>query len=94
MGAKSSANTWITNTLLAMLTPQDRTLLDFERCSINMAGPKDWSIENVLGLSAASYYLRLRDLVSDPDARAYDPMTVRRVLELIEEPLYVEAAVS
>jgi hypothetical protein len=76
-----------------MLTPEDRTLLDFERCWINMVGPKDWNIENILGLSAETYYVRLRDLASDPDARVYDRLTTLRVAALIEDSGHVEAAV-
>lgn len=76
-----------------MLTTEDRTLLDFERCWINMVGPKDWNIENILGLPAETYYLRLRDLASDPDACIYDPLTTLRIAALIEHPEPVEAAV-
>ncbi len=75
-----------------MLKPDDRALLDFERCSISMAGPKDWNIENVLGLSADLYYKRLRDLVSDNDASVYDGFTTRRIAVLIEDFRPVEVA--
>lgn len=75
-----------------MLTPEDRSLLDFERCSIGMDGPKDWNIENVLGLTADNYYRRLRDLIFDAEATEYDTLTVRRLGLLIDSGAIVEAA--
>jgi hypothetical protein len=39
-----------------------------------------------LGLTAALYYERLRSLISLRVAFAYDPLTTKRVLSMIEEP--------
>lgn len=67
-----------------MFTHTDRRILDLERSWWLLPGPKDGAIGDVLGISAASYYQRLRELVADPEAHRYDPLTVRRVHRLIE----------
>jgi hypothetical protein len=69
-----------------MLNEEERAILDFERAHWLEPGPKDQAIEMALGLFAADYYERLRLLVRHPAALAYDPMTTKRVLALIEEP--------
>lgn len=67
-----------------MLSVMDRTLLDFERNWLTVAGPKDQLIESDLGLSSHAYYERLLQLITDHHARAYDPLTVRRVTRMVE----------
>lgn len=62
-----------------MLTDQDRRILDFERCWWLSAASKDRAITEELGISSAEYYRRLRKLLLDPEADAYDPLTVRRL---------------
>ncbi|HEX6302118.1 MAG TPA: DUF3263 domain-containing protein [Acidimicrobiia bacterium] len=69
-----------------MLTEEERAILDFERGSWREAGPKDQAIEMSLGLTAADYYERLRSLALGTAALAYDPLTTKRVLAIIEEP--------
>lgn len=69
-----------------MLNEEERAILDFERASWGEPGPKDLAIEMSLGLSAAVYYERLRTLVGGAAALAYDPLTAKRVLTIIEEP--------
>ena len=69
-----------------MLTAEDRAILDFERTWWLESGPKDQVIEMSLGLTAALYYERLRSLISLRVAFAYDPLTTKRVLSMIEEP--------
>jgi len=69
-----------------MLNEEDRAILDFERVSWREPGPKDMAIEIGLGLTAADYYERLRLLVVRREALAYDPLTTKRVLTIIEEP--------
>ncbi len=70
---------------MAVLTKLDRAILDFEREWWVEAGPKDLAIELDLGLSASAYYERLRALVSKPAALAYDPLTVKRVLRILDQ---------
>ena len=76
-----------------MLSSEDRAILDFERACWKEPGPKDQAIEFGLGVSAAHFYERLRQIVCDPAALAYDPLTVKRVRSLITEPVTTEMAV-
>lgn len=76
-----------------MFSDEDRAILDFECAHWHEPGPKDQAIEMVLGLTARAYYERLRSVVCAPEALAYDPLTVKRVLTLIEDPLESELAV-
>lgn len=76
-----------------MLSSDDRAILDFERSWWLEAGPKDQAIEWKLGLPAADYYTALLRIVSDASAFAYDPLTVKRVLSLIEPTSEGELAV-
>ena len=76
-----------------MLTAEDRAILDFERAWWLEPGPKDQAIEMSLGLTSALYYERLRSLISRTVAVAYDPLTTRRVLSIVEEPADSEGAV-
>lgn len=73
-------------TLPTMLNEEDRAILDFERASWREPGPKDQAIEMSLGLTANAYYERLRSLVQGSAALAYDPLTTKRVLSIIDVP--------
>lgn len=84
--AKSSLKQRPGLTLFRMLSAEDRAILDFERAAWREPGPKDQAIEMRLGLTAADYYERLRTLVVGSAALAYDPLTTKRVLSVIEEP--------
>ena len=77
-----------------MLSEEDRAILDFERFSWREPGPKDQAIEQVLGLTSAAYYERLRDIVDSVPGSTYDPLTSRRVLRLIEPSAPSERAAS
>ncbi|MGH8944658.1 MAG: DUF3263 domain-containing protein [Acidimicrobiia bacterium] len=66
-----------------MLSREEKAILDFERVWGNN-GPKDRAIEGVLGLASTRYYELLGDLVSRRAAMDYDPLTVRRVLRVVE----------
>lgn len=76
-----------------MLKPEERAILDFERAWWIEPGPKDQAIEFVLGLSASAYYQVLLKLLSDQSAFEYDPLTVKRVLTLVENPIGRELAI-
>lgn len=76
-----------------MFNEEDRAILDFERSWWREPGPKDQAIEMVLGLSASDYYERLLLIVGRHSALAYDPLTVKRVLTLIERNSPSELAV-
>jgi Protein of unknown function (DUF3263) len=60
------------------LSPRDREILDFERTWWTQPGPKHHAIREHLGISGTRYYRLLSDLLDDPDALAYDPLTVKR----------------
>jgi len=76
-----------------MLTPEERAILDFERAWLIEPGPKDQAIEFALGLTASAYYEQLLKLVNNRDAFEYDPLTVKRVRGLVENPVDGELAV-
>jgi Protein of unknown function (DUF3263) len=76
-----------------MLSLEDRAILDFERAWAHRAGPKDRVIEMTLGLTARAYYDHLRTLAVGDAGMGYDPLTVKRVLKLIEDPMRSELAV-
>jgi len=74
------------NTLTCiMLSKRDKAVLDFERSWWLVPGPKDRAVQEHLGMSAGRYYQILRDLLEDPEAMAYDPLTVRRLLKVRAE---------
>lgn len=76
-----------------MLTAEERAILDFERAWWLLPGPKDQTIEFTLGLSAAEFYERLLELLNHAGAFEYDPLTVKRVSALVEQPVGKELAV-
>lgn len=76
-----------------MFNDEDRAILDFERSWWRQPGPKDQAIEMVLGLSAYDYYERLLAIIGLPSASAYDPLTTKRVMRLIDSPSSTELAV-
>ena len=76
-----------------MLTAEERAILDFERAWWIEPGPKDQAIEFTLGLSSAAYYELLLGLLKNPGAFEYDPLTVKRVTAMIDEPIGREQAV-
>jgi Protein of unknown function (DUF3263) len=61
------------------LTPRDRAILDFERSWRRLPGPKELAIRDELSMSPSRYYALLTALLDDPDAAAYDPLTIKRV---------------
>jgi hypothetical protein len=65
-----------------MLDQFSRAILDFERGSWILPGPKDELIAEELGLSSSDYYRHLVALLDDPKAKAYDPLTVLRLRRL------------
>ncbi len=67
-----------------MLDTADRRILDFERGWWLFPEPKDWTIAEVLGISAATYYHRLRELLDLDEAGRYDPLTVRRLQRIVD----------
>ncbi len=64
------------------LTAPDRAILDFERGWWRLPGPKVTAIRARLGMSPTRYYRRLGELIEEPAAFAYDPLTVKRLRRL------------
>jgi len=91
---KSPASNPRGHTLSAMLNEEERAILDFERAAWREPGPKDQAIEMRLGLTAADYYERLRSLALGAAALAYDPLTTKRVLAIIDQPTEIGLAVQ
>jgi hypothetical protein len=67
-----------------MMSAEDRSILEFESGWWHEPGPKDQAIEHLLGLDSATYYERLIGIVSMPEAKRIDPLTVARVRSVIE----------
>ena len=63
----------------AELTEHERALLDFEREWWTTGARKNDAIRARFGISSSSYYRTLQFLIAQPQAVAYDPMTVLRL---------------
>lgn len=61
------------------LTERDKRILDFERSSWSLTGPKAEAIRLEFELSATRYYELLAEVLADPEADDYDPLLVRRL---------------
>lgn len=61
------------------LTDIEMQMLDMEREWWAYAGRKEAAIADRFGMSAVRYYQRLNDLLAQPAALAYDPLTVNRL---------------
>ena len=66
---------------MAAKSPDERlrALLDFERDWSVHQGGKEAAIAERFGISAARYYQLLARVLDEPQALAYDPLTVRRL---------------
>ncbi len=64
------------------LTDRDRAILDFERTWWSEPGPKGAAIQARFGLSPATYYRLLAELLGSAEAAGYDPLVVRRLRKL------------
>jgi hypothetical protein len=67
------------------LSARDRAILDFERSWWRLSGPKEVAVRDRLGMSGTRYYRRLGELIDEPAALAYDPLTVKRLRRHREE---------
>lgn len=56
-----------------------REILEFERTRWQRQGAKELAIRQQFGFSSTKYYRVLSDLVDDPAAAAFDPLTVKRL---------------
>jgi Protein of unknown function (DUF3263) len=60
------------------LSTRDRAIIDFERTWRRFPGPKELAIREHLKMSPSRFYALLASVLDDPEARAYDPLTVKR----------------
>ena len=67
------------------LTAVDRAILDFERSWWQLSGRKERAIRARLGMSSTRYYRRLGELLDEPAALVYDPLTVKRLRRYRDE---------
>ena len=58
---------------------RDRAILDFERSWWQLPGTKEDAIRARLNMSSTRYYRRLGELIEQPTAFVYDPLTVMRL---------------
>lgn len=72
-----------------MLSSVDRAIIDLERTWWLRPGPKEWSIAEVMGTDVGSYYRRLAELLTEPAAHRYDPLTMRRLVRWVGSPIAV-----
>ena len=66
----------------AALDERSRAVLDFERESWQLDVPKERAIRERFGFSATRYHQLLQRAIDRPEALAYDPMLVRRLLRM------------
>jgi len=64
------------------LTARERAMLDFERGWWRLEGPKEAAIRDRLRMSSTRYYRVLGELIEQPAAFDYDPLTVKRLRRL------------
>jgi hypothetical protein len=61
------------------LSEREQSILDFERGSWQISGPKEAAIRREMGMSTTRYYQVLGELIDDPAAYDYDPLLIRRL---------------
>ncbi|HVF52416.1 MAG TPA: DUF3263 domain-containing protein [Actinomycetota bacterium] len=67
---------------MAELSERDIQILDFERSWWKHAGAKEQAIRERFDMSATRYYQLLNELLEKPEAMAYDPILVKRLVRL------------
>lgn len=73
------------NVPVMQLTDTETQVLDFERSWWKFAGAKETAIHDAFGWSPTRHYQVVNELLGRPEALAYDPMLVRRLLRLREQ---------
>lgn len=67
---------------LGGLSARDAAILDFERQWWRFSGAKEQSVRETFDMTPAHYHQVLSALLESPDALAYDPILVKRLLRL------------
>lgn len=68
-----------------MLSEIDKATLDIEATRWKFAGAKDAAIRERFDESPTRYYQRLHELLKNPEALQFAPLTVNRLLRLEAE---------
>lgn len=64
------------------LTDSDKALLDFAARWYRYPGAQAEAMKSELGLSETTYWRKVNDLIDNPEALAYAPVTVGRLRRL------------
>jgi hypothetical protein len=64
------------------LSPREQAILEFERSWWTLDAAKDTLIRERFQCSAEAYYQELNSVLEKPEALAFDPLVVRRLLRL------------
>lgn len=64
------------------LTDEQAAILDFEKSWWRYAGAKETAVRETFGMSFPRYFQALNAILELPEAMAYDPFTVKRLLRL------------
>lgn len=67
------------------LTDEQTAIVDFAARWWKYAGAQEQAIRDTFGISGTRYWQRLNDLLDNPAALAYDPVTIGRYRRLREE---------
>lgn len=66
------------------LLPEEKALLDFAARHYRFAGAREEAIRTELGMSSTTFWRKVNDLLDDPAALAYDPVTVNRYRRIVD----------
>lgn len=67
---------------MQLLTDEETAILNFERHWWKYAGAKEQAIRDTFDCSSTRHYQVLNALIDRPEALAYDPLLVRRLIRL------------
>lgn len=74
------------------LTDVELAILDFEAQRWAFPGAKEQAILDEFGMKAPAYYAKLNWLIDRPEAMAYSPLLVQRLLRLRDARVAARAA--
>lgn len=69
------------------LSDHQRDILDFAKKTYRHRGKQEADILEQFGFRATTYFRRLNDLLSNPAAMEYDPITVKRHQRIVDDGL-------
>ena len=72
---------------MSTLTDRDRALLDFAGRWYRFPGAQEQAMRDELDISATTYWRKVNDLIDNPEALRYAPVTVRRLRRMRQDRL-------